>query len=45
VDNPIIKHPVLLVLTLLTVWLGMTWWLHHGDKPGEPHRHYSDDAK
>jgi hypothetical protein len=43
VRNPKIKHPLLLILAVLAAWLGMTWWLHHDEKPGE-HRNYSDVA-
>jgi|KBSMisStaDraftv2_1062788.scaffolds.fasta_scaffold83853_1 hypothetical protein len=43
--NPIIKRPVRLVLLLLAAWLGMTWFLHHDDKPGQPRKDYSEDSR
>ena len=44
VPSPKIKYPFLMILALLAAWLGMTWWLHHDEKPGE-HRNYSDSSR
>jgi hypothetical protein len=45
VRNPIIKHPVRLVLLVIAAWLGMTWFLHHDDRPGRPRTDYSEASR